>query len=175
MLKVLRDRIIKNKFGLLGALAILVMTVIVLFISNTVVLVSNNSDVEESLHERLGENYYYVYDFSYFDLLGSRIIFTKEDFTLDVPKFNKNKMESFENSISYVSEFSYNQEQSNPNLVAVMGGNCQALSIVFQKVCENNGIECKLDGTADHVYNLVEMGQETYKVDLTNKTVEKIE
>lgn len=100
---------------------------------------------------------------------------TKTDVNLEVPKFDSNQRDSFSKAIDYVNDFSYNPAQSDPNFVTVMGGNCQALSIIFKEVCDKNSIECTLDGTKTHVYNLVTVDSETYKVDLTNKTVEKLE
>ena len=156
---------------------LLVSILVGIVITNKPVFVKPNSDYEEELIDRFGEqSYYEIYDYTVYHLVLKDVIIYKKGLTHhnDLPKFSGDPSDKLNECIDFMSKFSYNYNQSNPNLVELDGGNCQALSIYFKAICDVNSIDCKFDGDSTHMYCLVDIDSVEYKIDIANKQVEEV-
>ncbi|VYU43976.1 Uncharacterised protein [Clostridium paraputrificum] len=141
---------------------------------NLTILNANSNNIEQVIKETYEGRYYSIYDYKYITIGDKSIVLVKDKVSFKSPKFTGDTSKKVSEIFNFVSEFEYSEFQSNPNKVLLEGGNCQALSIVFKEVCRNNQIACALVGTPNHVYNIVVIDDEYYKVDVVEKIIEKV-
>lgn len=148
--------------------------VAVCYCNDVSVVFGNKDSIDSSLLTNLGEDEFYsVYDYKYVDLSFVQLVAKDRDTSFCKPEFDGNDKDRLYKIIEYLEQFTYTENQPNPNKVKDLGGNCQALSIMFRDICEFNGISCTITGTKTHALNLVTVGGTEYKVDITNKTLER--
>ena len=135
------------------------------------------SDYEESLRDNLGdEKYFQIYDYKVIHLGITDLIVYNDEFKNKpiLEEFNGDNYNKLNSCIDYMKKFTYDYNQSNPNLLEKEGGNCQAMSIYFYWLCNVNSIDCKLTGNYNHEYCIVTIDGISYSVDIANKIVEEV-
>lgn len=157
----------------------LIITVFLTFIIvklNNIILIVTNEDkpLDYVLQEKVGDYYFRIYDYKYLSLGCLKILKYQDKIDTEEPVFDGTDKEKFYKCFDVMKSLSYNLGQSNPNLVVSKGGNCQALSLQFDYMLKINNIKCDLEGTVTHMYNKVYIDNNVYKVDITNKTIEKV-
>lgn len=141
---------------------------------NLTLLDISDSGIEQAVKENYEGRYYSIYDYNYITLGDKALVMVRDKVRFKSPSFSGDSAKKLSEIFNFVSEFEYSELQSNPNKVLLEGGNCQALSIVFKEICQNNQIDCALIGTPSHVYNIVLIDKELYKVDVVEKIIEKV-
>lgn len=141
---------------------------------NLLVLTCPSNYIDETLEKKFGpEKFYEIYDYKYVTLGKVIILRPYSEVTASLPVYDGDSKSKFAQIVDYMRNFTYTQNQPNPNLVYKDGGNCQALSILFKKICLANSIDCYLAGSKTHVYDIVVVDGSKYNVDLSNSTIEK--
>ena len=141
--------------------------------SMTILKRSNNS-IEQSLQLKTKNDYPIIYDYSVIRMKWFDIVIYRSGVTVNTPNvYEGSKEQIFQKCFNYCSSFKYNKDNSNPNKLKDVGGNCQALSIMFQYMCEKNGIYCEIVLTENHAYNRVKVSNKFYLIDVTNKSIKE--
>lgn len=136
------------------------------------VIVLNNKDIidlELSLQDKLGKDYFKLYDYDYFETASKTFVFPKV-FSVsksDLPDFEGDSKEIVQKSIDYVNNFSYTKLQSNPNEMRKSGvGNCQAMSLLLDSILQKHKINSSLIVENNHMKNKVYLDEKCYYIDL---------
>lgn len=136
------------------------------------VIVLNNKDIidlELSLQDKLGKDYFKLYDYDYFETASKTFVFPKV-FSVsksDLPDFEGDNKEIVQKSIDYVNNFSYTKLQSNPNEMRKSGvGNCQAMSLLLDSILQKHKINSSLIVENNHMKNKVYLDEKCYYIDL---------
>lgn len=76
---------------------------------------------------------------------------------------------------NYINNFSYNEDQHDPQLMGLYGGNCQAKSLMAKDYFDIGNMENELILSKDltHMYNKVKISGQWYKLDLTEGKIQK--
>lgn len=163
---------------------VIVMVIIILVISLSVfcfklngvsltILKRNRNSVDKNLQMKI-DNYPSVYDYSVIRLKKFDVVIYRSGVSVKTPNvYEGSKEQVFQKCFKYCSSFKYNKDNSNPNKLKDVGGNCQALSIMFQYMCEKNGIYCEIVLTENHAYDRVKVDNKFYSVDVTNGSIKE--
>lgn len=131
-------------------------------------------DIEKKLSSILGDDYLYMYDYSFNTMGNYSLVFPKlfkkfnDDFVIEE---GLNDVQIFQKCLDYVKEFTYVFNQSNPNDIKSKGGNCQAVSLVLHDLLNKNGLDSELVLEGNHLINKVYLDEFCYLVDLTNGVI----
>lgn len=137
------------------------------------ILKRNSNSVDNNLQLKI-DDYPSVYDYSVIRLKKFDIVIYRSGVSVKTPDVYKGSKEQvFQKCFNYCSSFKYNKDNSNPNKLKDVGGNCQALSIMFQYMCEKNGIYCEIVLTENHAYDRIKVGNKFYLVDVTNGSIKE--
>lgn len=142
-----------------------------------VILNCDESNIELSLHDTLGDDYFNVYDYRRLDIGDFHILYLHEGVTQELPVFTGTDSDKIMQIIDYLSQYDFELNQPNPNLIPARGGNCQAFAIVFKKLCDNCNIMCEIitdDSEATHVYNRVYTDTGIYNIDTIKRTINEV-
>ena len=132
------------------------------------------SNVEDYLEKLYGYDYYKVLGFKSLKIFNYYILkIDLFDEDLDLPNFNSSyKEETIKLSIDYMKQFDYDYNQNSPSIMLKEGnGNCQAMSIVMKCLLEKNGINSQVVLTPNHAYNVVNLDDKKYTIDIANLEV----
>lgn len=129
------------------------------------------SEMEVQLHEKFGEEYYKIFNYSSIEVFGDYSILFVYKFDPKwhkLPDFEGSELEILQQSIDYVNGFTYSRNKSNPNDIKEVGvGNCQASSLLLGAVLDKHGIENDLVVEENHMYNKVVLEDSSYEIDLS--------
>lgn len=154
----------------------LLFILIVKIVHERVLIVDSCQDgTIENVLQNERADFYEIYDYKYISMKSKTIVFIKKNFDENLPSFSGDLNSRFMSCYDYVSKFTYVKNQSNPNKAKTEGGNCQALSLYLKYLLNKNNIDSKLEGTKDHVYLIVSLGNSNFKVDISNKIVEEVD
>lgn len=154
---------------------LLVSTAIIVKNRNLVVI-ENNGNLESILKSKFQDAYSYLYDYKHLDIpFTSYSLVIPEIFkgsSVKIPSFKGSPEEILNSAISYVSSFDYDYGQGDPKAMLETGeGNCQAMSILLDTIMKNNDIISDIIIEGDHAYNMIKIGNKTYKVDISKGSI----
>lgn len=130
----------------------------------------------------------YLADKQYETILGYRTLCSYNDFHLvKVNRYNglKEYEDLFDKSDSddvkfnsicnYINRFKYNENQHDPQLIGLYGGNCQAKSLMARDYFNLADLDNELILSKDltHMYNRVKVNNIWYDLDLTEGTIQE--
>lgn len=149
---------------------LLILSVYVIKANKVIVLNTKDIiDLELSLHDKLGKDYFRLYDYTYFETTSKTIVFPKV-FSIsksDLPDFGGSAREIIQKSIDYVNSFSYTRLQSNPSKMRKTGeGNCQAMSLLLDSILQKHKLKSLLVIENNHMKNKVYLDEKCYYIDL---------
>lgn len=106
----------------------------------------------------------------------------KFDLSLDLKEFkNKfgfidiNNIDDLQKVIDSISSLDYSTLVSDPNEALNLGeGNCQAYSLMFDKILDYNKIESEIVIDGEHTYNKFTFNNKTYLLDFSNKSLKEV-
>ena len=145
---------------------------------NIKIIYTTENTPESSLRDSMtSEDYFLVYNYDYVSVGNFRLVRYYNNLDFYVPKFDGPYSKKLNSIFSYVSNININKNNSDPNRATEIGGNCQALSIIFWKCCKDNYIDCRIvdNESGDHVYNVVSINNQKYKIDLIDHRMEVID
>lgn len=144
--------------------------------TDRIVIVSPNKDVEQYLSSKLDEKYYNVYDYKSLNIpiVNYKLVVPKyvDVDKLSIPSLNGSKEEILQSAVDYVNKFDYTKYISDPNVLEKLGkGNCQAMSLTFNKILNTYGIENEIVIEGEHMYNEVNLNGTTYNIDFAKDKI----
>jgi len=144
--------------------------------SNKLIFLNSKDNIEELLSQKLGKDYYQVYDYYLINLpIINYSLIVPEFFNtsnFEIPSFNGTEEEIVQGAIDYVKKFDYTKYISDPNSMSKLGvGNCQALSLAFNKILDHYGITNEIVLEPEHMYNKVVLGDKTYIIDFAEDKI----
>ena len=157
----------------------LLLSVVLVIKTDKIIILNLQDDsmIESSLENRLGDKYYSMYDYKYVKIPSTNYYVIAPSIMssrgIEIPDIEGTKEEILQRTIDYVKRYDYTKFTSNPKLMVLQGeGNCQALSLTFKTILDKYDIPSELIGTGDHVYNKVALGDKIYIIDFSNGSVE---
>lgn len=146
--------------------------------SNKIIISIKENNPLKIIENRLGDESTKVIDYVQYTLGNLNIVAPiKVKPVNDLKDLNtkdKTEKEIVSEIIKEINKYNYNYLQSNPHLLKTEGGNCQAKSLMFQAYADKYGIENKIVTEPNHMYNVVTLENEDYKVDLVKHKFYKI-
>ena len=135
------------------------------------------SEIEQELENRYAEDYHRILDFKALPVGDKSLVFVKffNEGVLDLPKFDENlsKEEILNLAVGYINDFKYSYAQNLPLEMLNKGeGNCQAMSLVLDTILETYGINSEVIVDGNHAYNLVNLKDKIYKLDMAKELIE---
>lgn len=131
-----------------------------------------NPNVEKYLANKYKSEYPYIYNYSYIELLGLKIINVDMLEPVTITKeFKGSDKDKVRQVVSYINSFNYKLSQAEPSKLETLGGNCQAKATFLQQCLNKYNIENSIEYTKDHMYNVVIIGNEKLTIDLVQGTI----
>lgn len=131
-----------------------------------------NDNIENYLANKYKSEYPYIYNYTYIDLFGLKVINVDMLESVNIIKdFKGTDKEKVKQMVSYINSFNYKLSQAEPSKLENLGGNCQAKSTFLQQCLNKYKIKNSIKYTKDHMYNVVYIGKETLIIDLVNGTI----
>ena len=140
-----------------------------------IVLISNE-DVTDELEQMYKTDYPNILSYTSINLGDKKLLYLNkyEPKTYDLGFIKGNTKEEKLNSIvQYVGKIPYSEFQNNPSDSAD-GLNCQGYALMIRDMCKQIDIPCMIQYTSNHMYNIVELGNNKYKLDIINGKMEKL-
>ena len=143
-------------------------------------LVGNSGNIDDVLKLNLQSKYAYLYDYKYINIPFTYYSLVLPSYAnlddLSVPSFTGSSESIINSAVSFINSFDYSYEQSNPYKMLKSGkGNCQAMSIVLDKIMKDNKIDSSIVVEEDHAYNLVSLDNKDYVIDLAKGKINIVE
>lgn len=140
-----------------------------------VFLVSGNcTSLDDAIQKKAPNDYYKYYNYKIIDLALIKVVQANFKIDCDSPSFLGTEEDKVSKIFEYLETFKYSENQPNPNHLKDDGGNCQAFSLMFKKLCDDSGVECYIKTSDSHMNNLVVVNNRKYKIDVPNKIFEEV-
>lgn len=130
--------------------------------------------LDDCVKEKAPDDYYKYYNYKVVDFLPFKIVGAYSKIEFETPSFEGTEEEIVSSVFGYLEKFNFSESQSNPNEIEEFGGNCQAFTLLFKKMCDEGGIENYVETTETHMSNLVVLNNKKYKIDVPNRILEEV-
>ena len=142
---------------------------------NHIALVSNK-DVNKELEEMYQSDYPNILSYASINIGDKKLLYLNKykpkEYNLDFIKGNT-KEEKLNEIVQHVGKIPYSEFQNNPNK-SYDGLNCQGYALMIRDMCKQIDVPCKIRHTSNHMYDIVELNGQEYKLDIINGKMEKI-
>lgn len=179
----LKDCIIKKLFWLSDKISIkhiLLLLLILIFIVSSICCYGKVYICKGNINSFLADKHYETilgykkYDYKDFHLVLVNRYDGLEEYEDLFDKSDSDDVK-FNSICNYINRFKYNENQHDPQLLGLYGGNCQAKSLMardYFNLAELDN-ELILSNDLTHMHNRVKVNNTWYDLDLTEGTIEE--
>ena len=140
------------------------------------IVVLPKGDTYELLEHKFSDSYPNILNFSKINIGDNQIVYLNKYIDRDYDLsfiHGDTKQDKLNSIIAHVSEIPYSEFQNNPN-DSSRGLNCQGYSLMIRDMCRQVDIPCKIVHTSNHMYDIVEVDNTKYKLDIVNGIMEEL-